>query len=177
MLENTRLKLSQMSIKQCRNPWQLIFFVIQILSTWHMHSYQKGSIYRVFLEYFYSIFRVFLEYFQSIFRVFLEYFRVFFEYFRVFFEYFQSIFRVFLQYFYSIFRVFQSIFRVFQSILEYFQSILEYFQSLIIGIREQIDCSLAQPACLVLVQQLCHQPPLSSDATIRCKRLILRFTT
>ncbi len=101
MLENTRLKLSQMSIKQCRNPWQLIFFVIQILPTWRMHSYQKGSIYRVF-------FRVFLEYFQirvfldqSIFR--LEYFQI-----RVFLEYFQSIFRVFLEYF----RVFQSIYRL-----------------------------------------------------------------
>jgi hypothetical protein len=37
------------------------------------------------------------------------------------------------------------------------------------NIREYIDCSLARPACLILVEQLCCQPLLSCGATIRCK--------
>ncbi len=39
-----------------------------------------------------------------------------------------------------------------------------------IDIREYVDCSLARPACLVLVEWLCHQPPFSRGPTIRCKR-------
>jgi hypothetical protein len=38
---------------------------------------------------------------------------------------------------------------------------------------EYIDCSLAWSACPVLVDLLCHEPPLCCGATIRCKRLIL----
>jgi hypothetical protein len=39
-----------------------------------------------------------------------------------------------------------------------------------IDIREYIECSLAQPACLVLADWLCRQPLLSCGTTIRCKK-------
>ncbi len=45
---------------------------------------------------------------------------------------------------------------------------LTYFGNFI-DIREYIDCSLVQPACLVLVDYLCCQPLLSCGATSRCK--------
>jgi len=41
------------------------------------------------------------------------------------------------------------------------------------GSREYIECSLAQPACLALVQSLCCQPPLDCGTTIWHKRSIL----
>ncbi len=44
-----------------------------------------------------------------------------------------------------------------------------------IDIREYVDCSLAQPACLDLVEWLCHQPPFSRGPTFRCKRSILFY--
>jgi hypothetical protein len=42
-------------------------------------------------------------------------------------------------------------------------------------IREYITCSLAQPACLVLVEYLYCQPLLSCCTTIRCKTKILLY--
>ncbi len=39
-----------------------------------------------------------------------------------------------------------------------------------IDIREYIDCSLAQPSYLILIEKLCHQQPLSCGTPIRCKR-------
>ncbi len=39
----------------------------------------------------------------------------------------------------------------------------------------QIDCSLAWPACLVLIESLRCQPPLCSGHTIRCKISILSY--
>jgi len=36
-------------------------------------------------------------------------------------------------------------------------------------LREYTECSLAWAACLVLVEWLCGQPPLSCGATVRAK--------
>jgi hypothetical protein len=46
-------------------------------------------------------------------------------------------------------------------------------KAIFIDIREYIDCSLAQPACLVLVEELYRQPLLSCGGTIRCKTKFL----
>ncbi len=42
-----------------------------------------------------------------------------------------------------------------------------------IDVREYMDCSLARPASLVLVEQLCHRPLLRCGTTFRCKTKFL----
>ncbi len=44
-----------------------------------------------------------------------------------------------------------------------------------IDIGEYIDCSLAWPTCLVLVENLCFRLPPSCGATIRCKTKFLLY--